>query len=451
VLSGPHRATTLALTTLVTLVAFEALATATAMPVAARELGGVRSYGLVFSLFLTTSLLGIVAAGGWSDARGPRGPMLAGLALFAGGLVLSGTASSFGVLLAGRAVSGLGGGLLTVAIYVVVAGAYPEALRPRVFGVLSSAWVLPSVLGPPIAGWLATQVSWRAVFLVAVPLTAAPVPALLRRLRRGGEAEPGGAAAGDVRGRLVRGVALAVGAVAVQWGLQGGGILPAAPVVVAGAVLVLAALPGLLPAGALRLARGLPSVVVVRGLFTAAFFGAETFVPLMLVTERDLSPALAGLTLTAGAVGWSAGSWLQSAGRLPVGRPTLLVAGGLVIGTSVLLLAATPLPGVPPWLVAPIWSLGGLGMGLGMSSTSVLTLDLSEPGAEGRNSSGLQVSDALGGVLGIGVAGAVFAVLHDPGGSDAGTFALIWVVLGVVGLASAPVALRVRRPAAQRA
>ena len=451
-LSGPHRATTLALTTLVTLVAFEALATATAMPVAARELGGVRSYGLVFSLFLTTSLLGIVAAGGWSDARGPRGPMLAGLTLFAGGLVLSGTASSFGVLLAGRAVSGLGGGLLTVSIYVVVAGAYPEALRPRVFGVLSSAWVLPSVLGPPVAGWLATQVSWRAVFLVAVPLTAVPVPALLRRLRPGGRAGPGGAGDADlVSGRLVRGLALAVGAVAVQWGLQGAGGLPAPPVVVAGAVLVVAALPGLLPAGALRLARGLPSVVVVRGLFTAAFFGAETFVPLMLVTERDLSPALAGLTLTAGAVGWSAGSWLQSAGRLPVGRPTLLWVGGLVIGVSVLLLAVTPFGGVPPWLVAPMWSLGGLGMGLGMSSTSVLTLDLSEPGAQGRNSAGLQVSDALGGVLGIGVAGAVFAVLHDPGGSDAGTFALIWLVLGVVGLASAPVALRVRRPAVQQA
>jgi MFS family permease len=86
-------------------------------------------------------------------------------------------------------------------------------------------------------------------------------------------------------------------------------------------------------------------------------------------------------------------------------------------------------------------------MGLGMSSTSVLTLQLSAPGEEGRNSSGLQIGDSLGSVLGIGLAGALFSVLHDPGGSDAGVFALIWAVLGVVALLSALVALRVRRAA----
>jgi MFS family permease len=62
------------------------------MPVVARDLGGLRLYGLAFSLFLTTSLLGMVLAGSWCDRSGPRGPVLLGLALFAGGLVLCGAA-----------------------------------------------------------------------------------------------------------------------------------------------------------------------------------------------------------------------------------------------------------------------------------------------------------------------------------------------------------------------
>jgi MFS family permease len=419
------------------------------MPVAAGELGGLRSYGLAFSLFLTTSLLGIVGAGGWSDRRGPGGPVVTGVLLFAGGLLVSGTATTFAALLVGRAVSGLGGGLLVVSLYVVVAQVYPTGLHPRVFGAISAAWVLPSVLGPPISGWLATEVTWRAVFLLVIPLALLPLPALVRGMR----ALPPPAATPDpkIRGRLVRGAALAVGAVLVQWGFQGAGPLPAVPVVLAGAAVLLAALPGLLPPGALRLARGLPSLVVVRAMFSGSYFGAETFVPLMLVTQRGMSPALAGTTLTAGALGWSAGSWLQGRGRLPLSRTSLLSVGGLVVGISVLLLVPAPFPAVPPWVVAPAWALGGFGMGLGMASTSVLTLNLSAPGEEGRNSSGLQIGDALGSVLGIGAAGAVFSVLHDPAGSDVEVFAVIWGLLGTVGVLSALVALRVRRPEPARA
>ena len=89
-------------------------------------------------------------------------------------------------------------------------------------------------------------------------------------------------------------------------------------------------------------------------------------------------------------------------------------------------------------------------MGLGMSSTSVLTLRLSRPGEEGRNSSGLQVGDALGSLLGIGAAGAVFSTLHTPSSPEGGAFAAVWLVLGLIGLLAALASLRVRpRPVAR--
>lgn len=444
---------------LITLVAFEALAVATVMPVAARSLGGLRYYGLAFSLFLTTSLFGIVIGGGWCDRVGARGPLLVSLVLFAGGLLLSGAATSYPVMLAGRAISGAGGGLEIVALFVVIAMIYPEPLQPRVFAAVSAAWVLPSVIGPSVAGIVATHWTWRAVFLLVPPLALLPPLTLWTRLGRpetvawegisrkvteSPERQSPSVTMHGLVGLALRGLALAGGAALLQFGLEGAAGAPALPVIGVAVVLLIACLPRLVPAGTLRLARGLPSVVVVRALLTSAYFGAETFVPLMLIEQRRLSPAIAGLALTAGAVGWAAGSWLQGRPGLCAGRVAVLAAGGAGVGLATLLLVPTVMPSVPVWVVAPVWSLSGLGMGVGMSSTSVLTLRLSRPGEEGRNSSGLQIGDALGSVLGIGAAGAVFSAMHVPGGNDALAYALIWSGLGVVGLMSGLAALRVR-------
>jgi MFS family permease len=206
---------------------------------------------------------------------------------------------------------------------------------------------------------------------------------------------------------------------------------------------VLGALPGLVPPGALRLRRGLPSLVAVRALFTGTFAGAEAFVPLMLVAHRGVTPALAGAVLTSGALGWSAGSWLQGSGRVRVERVTLLSLGGAVLGVAVLVLALTPLAGAPPWLVPVAWIVGASGMGTGMSSMNVLTLRLSPPGEEGRSSSALQLGDALGSLLGIGVAGALFSAAHAQA-AQAAPYVLVWGVLGLAGLLASLVARRVK-------
>jgi MFS family permease len=432
---------TVAILTLVSLIAFEALATATAMPVAATALGGVGSYGLAFASYFATSLIGVVVAGGWTDARGPRTPVLAALALFTAGLLVAGTATAFPVLLAGRAVSGLGGGLLSVSIYVVVADVYPQHVQPRAFGALSAAWVLPGIIGPAVAGWLATHVSWRAVFLGVLPFAALLVPVLLPRLRSVPVQD------GDRRHRIVdprlgRGILLAGGALALQLGVDAGAPLAWA-LVPAGGLLVIVALPGLVPSGALRLRRGLPALVAVRALFTGTFAGTEAFVPLMLVAHRGITPALAGAVLTTGTLGWSVGSWLQGSGRVPVERTTLLSLAGAVLGVGVLALAVTPLGAVPAWLVPMAWILAATGMGTGMSSMNVLMLRLSPAGEEGRSSSALQLGDALGSLLGIGVAGALFSAAHAAA-AHATPYVLVWGVLGLAGLTASLVARRVK-------
>src|SRR5204862_7484688 len=102
-----HRALTLGLVLTITFVASEALAVAPAVPVLARDLGGLRLYGWVFSAFLLAAMVGVVLAGEAADRRGPAPPYIAGLVLFVLGLLIAGRAPSMPVLVLGRAVQGL--------------------------------------------------------------------------------------------------------------------------------------------------------------------------------------------------------------------------------------------------------------------------------------------------------------------------------------------------------
>ncbi|MFD1214239.1 MFS transporter, partial [Arthrobacter sp. GCM10027362] len=183
-MAATYRPLTIGLLAIITFSAFEAMAVATAMPVVARELDGQSSYGLAFSMFLTASLLGSVLGGLWCDLRGPRPAVGTGLGLTVAGLVLSGLAGEFWIFTAGRAVAGLGGGFMIVAVYVIIGQAYPQRLQPVIFGWMSAAWVVPSLVGPLAAGLLTQYLSWRLVFYGVAPLVLAFVLAVWPKIRR---------------------------------------------------------------------------------------------------------------------------------------------------------------------------------------------------------------------------------------------------------------------------
>ena len=454
---GPgYRLLTVALLALVTIIAFESMAISTAMPAVAGELKAVRSYGLAFSFMLTAELLGIVLAGVWADRHGPLPSLIAGQLLMAAGSAMAGLAPTFTVLLAGRLTAGLGAGLIVVALYVVIGRAYPDALRPKVFSWISAAWVLPSLLGPPIAGWLTSTWSWRWVFLIVlapIAVTFAVVSSQRARITGGpadAEDMPSGQGADQASGQPVPadrsghrrlallGLGVALSAGAMQWGSAQLGAAQVLPIALTalGLVGIAATAPRLVPAGTLLMCRGLPAVMMTRFLLTASFNGAITFIPLMLVNERDLSLTTAGIMLTVGALGWSFGSFIQGQHALHDRRSELVIAGGAALTVGTLMLAAIAQLGWPYYLMGPANVLTGLGMGLAMSSTAVLSLALSPVSDHGRSSSSLQVADVLGSVLGISAAGAVFAAMHNPDGSDIPAFVLIWVSLaGVAALA----------------
>ena len=442
VLGPDYRALTIGILAVVSLIAFEAMAVATAMPVAVRDLAGLRFYALAFSAFLTTSLVGMVVAGDVSDRRGPFLPFVVAVVTFGVGLVLAGVATSMWPFVLGRAIQGFGAGLNIVALYVVIGRVYPDALRPRLFSAMASAWVLPAIIGPSIAGIVADELSWRWVFLAVPPLIVPAVLLMLPRMRSLGGADLGGVA----RRRTVPAILAGLGVALLQYAGQRLD-LASLPLLAGGAAMLAVSVPRLLPRGTLVARRGLPTAILMRGILAGSFFGAETFVPLMLIEERGMATAVAGLTLTGGAVSWSIGSWLQGRPGTTVPRFRLIQWGTGLVGVGVAALSLALWPALPPLVGGVGWMLAGLGMGLAMSSVNVVMLALSSEAEQGFNSAALQVSDALGSIVFIGVGGAIFAGLHERDGDNALVFLLIYLLMAAIALAGAVAAPRVRAEA----
>ena len=438
-----RRRLTVALVLTITLVAFESLAIATVMPVVSDDLGGLGLYGWVFSGFFLGSLLGIVLAGRAADRRGTRLPFAVGLALFAAGLIVGGAAQSMPMLVAGRVAQGMGAGVIPAVAYTSVGRAYPASLRPRVFAVFSSAWVIPGVIGPAAASALAGWLSWRVVFLALLPLVGLAavlaLPALSGR-------PPSDAEAGVPRDddRVRDAVVLVAGAALVLGGLGAHQPALAAALVVVGGLLGAWAFVRLVPEGTLSLHPGLPAAIAVRGILTFAFFGTDAYVSLAATEAHHAPTWVAGLALTGATLAWTTGAWVQD--RLVVARgPRWLVRRGFAVLAAGIALTMLALGPVPVGFLVAAWAVGGLGMGLSYAPISATVLGEAAPGQEGTASASLQLTDVLGVSLGTGVGGVFVALGDGRGWATASSLTIAFAIALAVALGGLLAATRLPR------
>jgi MFS family permease len=421
-------------------VAFELYGTVTAMPAAAADLGRLELYAWAFTGFVIAQVLAIVLAGRVVDRIGPVLPLMSGTMVFIIGLLMAGLAPSMLMLLIARFVQGFGGGALNLAFMVVIAQAYDFRQRAWLMSALSFCWMLPSFVGPPLAAWITTRFSWHWVFLAVVPfllIVAVPGVRPLLELHRT-------RAAPERQGNPVpiwAAFAGASGAALLQ--LTGQRLdLPGLGAGAAGLVILAIGLPYLMPPGTVRLGRGLPAVMVTRGLACGAFFSAESFLPLLLIEQHQFSLTQAGIFLAIGSTGWTLGSVVQASRRMLWRRDHIIQFGAAMIGLG-LGLAATAIWFATSWvLIAAGFVLAGTGMGLLVPSTSLVNMQISEAALIGRNTSSLQVAEGLGNSLVTGMAGTLFAALHLSQDA-AGTFGPIYAMATVVGLLTLAVSLRI--------
>ncbi|WP_104990329.1 MFS transporter [Deinococcus sp. NW-56] len=409
-LPAPPRTLGAGLLLTVLVVAFESMAVGTVLPRVASELQGLSLYGWASSAFLLSSLFGAVLGGVLSDRRGLMWGAGFSLAVFAAGLLVGGLAPTMTVFVLGRLIQGLGAGGLGALPFAVITSRYPEAQRARMLAAVSSAWLLPALVGPLIASLIADLWSWRTVFWGLVPVLALVAPLCLWPLRGPAPRAEGRAAQAAL---LWPALGLAASAGALVEGLRSPGFLGAGLVVLGAAGVVWTAR-RLFPAGLLRFSGGLPTALAVRGLAAFALLGANSFLPLALHELRGLSLTAAGWVLSLGGATWTLGSWVQAQVERRLGaesRPLRVRVGLGLMATGLLTSALAVLGGLPLWTVYPAWVLACLGMGVGYNSNSLYALAAADPGESGRLSGQLANIEVLMVAVAAGVGGALIARL----------------------------------------
>ncbi len=313
VLSLPYRWLSIGMFSMIFLAAFEAMAVTTIMPLVADDLDGEALFALAFAVPLAAGIIGMVIAGNWTDRAGPLPSLITSAVLFVVGLVIAGTATDMVVFIVGRFVHGLSGAAVIVPLYVIVARVYPEQLRARVFAGFAAAWVIPSIIGPALAGVVAEAFSWHWVFLGVIGLLVPAAGMMLPPILRVRDQVQGDASVQWSLGRVGWSVLTAAAALTLSLSKEFADPWRWIIAVVSIALVVVAVRP-LMPAGTLRAARGLPATVLLRLIVAGAFFGSEIYLPYLFIERYEFSPSLAGAVLTGAGVSWAVASWLQ--GRL---------------------------------------------------------------------------------------------------------------------------------------
>ncbi len=401
-----HRTLTVGLLLVIVIVAFESNAVSTVLPRVTEDLHGLNLYGWASSAFLLGSLFGAVSAGALSDRRGPAPSATASLCVFAAGLLVVAFAPSMPVFVMGRFLQGLGAGGLGALPFAVITTHYPEALRARMLALVSSAWLLPALIGPLIASLVAQTWSWRAVFWGLLPLLALFAPLCVAPLRQ--RPPPSVPSAAPQLGPALL-LTVSAGALieafrepgAAAWALALGGAF--------GVVLATRAL---FPRGLWRIARGLPAALMLRGLAAFAVLGTASFLPLAMRELHALNLTQGGLLVSVGGVSWTLGSLLQSRleERYGVSSRAWRVRGGMLAVTLGLIATALPVLGVwPVGFAYAGWLVCCVGMGVGYNSNSLLAMASSARDASGRLSGQLANIEVLMNAVAAGLTGSLVA------------------------------------------
>lgn len=314
------------------------------LPIMQQQLGGdVASAQWIMNAYALMLGALVLAGGAAADRYGRKRVFLAGVVLFSAASLGCGLAPSLPVLIAARAVQGVGAALLTPASLALLGATFDAKGRGQAVGIWAGASGLMSAIGPVVGGWLTEAVSWRAVFLINLPLAALAVWLVAAAARESRGAQTGPV---DALGAVTITLSLA----AITWALTDAPKLGfASPPVLAALVLGLTGLAVFLaverqarnPMTPLELFRSVPfsGLNAYTLLLYGAFGGAMFLLPFLLLRVHQYPPSVAGAALLPLSVGLAALSPL--AGRLAarVGARTLLVAGPTLVAAGFGLMA----------------------------------------------------------------------------------------------------------------
>jgi EmrB/QacA subfamily drug resistance transporter len=396
------------------LAALDQTIVATALPTIVGDLGGLNHISWVVTAYLLAQTVVTPLYGKLGDMYGRKVILQAALVVFLAGSALCGLSRSLDELIAFRAIQGLGGGGLMVSAQAAIGDVVPPRERGRYTGLFGAVFGLASVAGPLLGGFLTSNLSWRWIFYVNIPLgvvalfvLAATLPSVAERTRH----------SIDYLGTALLAAGLA--AIVLATSLGGTSYAWGSPLIVGlavGGVILLAAFPLFE-----RRAREpvLPPRLFANSVFAVtsavgfvvgfALFGAVTYLPLFLQVVKGASPTGSGLQLLPLMGGLlitsiASGQVITRTGRY---KPFPIAGTGVMVVGLYLLSTMDPSSGTAT--IFAFMFILGLGLGMVMQVLVLAVQNAVDYSDLGVATSGATLFRSIGGSLGTATLGAIFS------------------------------------------
>lgn len=454
-LRGRHGPKVLVITGGVALHAVSIYVVATILPLVVRDVGGVAFLAWTSTLYVAGSLCGAATVPlllSWRDARFVY---RMAFGLFLTGSLVCALAPGMGVLLLGRLLQGLGGGMLPALAYATIRSSMPGELHTRAIAFLGTVWGVAAVAGPALGGLFGSLNAWRWAFGVDVVIGAIFIAAAEGTLRR--DARSVGPA------RLFPGIRLLLLVLAALWVGWGGAAarLPQALLGLLGAVaclLVMLRVDGvsasrMLPSGAYWPTQPLGAVSATMGLLFLSS-SPSTFIPYLLNAGHGVAPIIGGYVIATYALSWSFVSLCTASAKRAGARTCIRLGPVVMLAGMVLQSWAVTAGEVPAVLLGQ--ALLGSGIGMAWAHLGALLLAVAPPDEHDVAGPFITTTQTLAALFGSAIAGMVANLAGLPDAATAGDVAVTarWLfgalsVLPLVACATAWRALALSRDTAR--
>jgi EmrB/QacA subfamily drug resistance transporter len=393
------------------LVAIDATVIATAVPSIVGNLGGFEQFPWLFSAYLLAQAVSVPIYGKLADLFGRKPIMLFGIGLFLLGSILCGVAWSMPVLIAFRAVQGLGAGAVQPMTLTIAGDIYTVAERGRIVGYMAGVWATSSVVGPTLGGVFSEYLSWRWIFFVNIPLCLLAGLALVRNFRekierRAHHLDYAGATLLTVGCTLLM-LALLEGGIAWPWASPVGvGVVAAGVVALVAFALVERRSPEpVLPMLVFR-RRLVWTTNLVALTLGAVVMGITSYVPTYVQGVLGTGPLIAGFALAANTLGWPITASMAGRIYMRIGiRATAAIGTAAAIAGTFLLTLVGEHDTV--LFVALVCFIVGAGLGLTAGPTLIAAQASSAWAERGVVTASNMFSRSMGSAMGVAVFGAV--------------------------------------------
>jgi EmrB/QacA subfamily drug resistance transporter len=392
--------------------AMEATVVGTAMPTVIADLGGLELYGWVGAAYLLASTISVPLFGKLADLRGRKRVLLFGIALFLVGSVASGGARSLELLIAARALQGLGAGAMQPVTLTVIGDLFTLEERGRIQGLFGAVWAIAGIAGPVVGGAIVQSLSWHWVFWINVPFGLLAMGVLSRFFREARvERAPARIDAAGLTLLSVASLTALLAASRTQLALTA----PCAVVALAAFAAVERRVADPVFPPSLLARRSISVATLSSGLLGATMMALLTYVPLHAQAVLGLPPTEAGASVAPMLIGWPLASAITSrllvrtGFRSPLVLGSTLTAGALLVFVVLVREHRAALPSLQGAMFV-------YGLGMGLANTALLIAVQSQAtwSQRGVATAATMFARSMGGALGVGALGAVLATRLGP-------------------------------------